>query len=31
VIDVREVERLAAEVDVRTVEETAIGAGGVQQ
>jgi 1-phosphofructokinase/tagatose 6-phosphate kinase len=31
VIDVREVERLAEEVDLRTVEETAIGAGGVQQ
>jgi 1-phosphofructokinase/tagatose 6-phosphate kinase len=31
VIDVREVERLAEEVELRTVEQTAIGAGGVQQ
>jgi 1-phosphofructokinase family hexose kinase len=31
VIDVREVERLAEDVDLRTVEQTAIGAGGVQQ
>ena len=30
VIDVREVERLAEEVDLHTVEESAIGAGGVQ-
>ena len=29
VIDVREVERLAGEVDVQTVEETAVSAGGV--
>jgi 1-phosphofructokinase family hexose kinase len=31
VIDVREVERLAEEVDLETVDQTAIGAGGVSQ
>jgi 1-phosphofructokinase/tagatose 6-phosphate kinase len=31
VIDVREVDRLAEDVDVQTVEQTAIGAGGVSQ
>jgi 1-phosphofructokinase family hexose kinase len=31
VIDVREVERLAEDVDVRTVEQAAIGAGGISQ